>query len=600
MRNIFTFFLVVFIFSGLSAQTECTVKILFSMNKSLPPSYTFKTDPAPEGAKYYWSFGDNTNSDSPSPTHTFRLANTYLVQVKVVTPDGKSCYGEVKSRFEGANIIVAPVILSGKGKVKMPGTNDGCRLLIYLENGTVLAPVEIVPAFEFKDGQYIELAYELVKEKPSGCASGISAKIYKIAEIVVPTVCKLPVNFKKNDAKPVSYTFSTETQPADSKYYWYFGDGGISELATPTYAFKKAGIWVVNLKVVDKNGKVCYGEVKAQFEGETDPSCKFDIVVRPKEGNPGTFQFFAVSPAEIKIWKWNFGDGKYSDQKNPEHTFEKPSIYEVSCTITTAAGCTETRIIKHTVLPVPLATCKGAMNLLLFDPTEKCNGKATIKLLDEMGVEMKEAKYLWSDGRTGSTVDNLCPDKPYSVQAIIEGVCQKNASFTLLSKPLWRVTTTNGKNKFSVISPKDEIEYEWDFGDGKVVKGAEIDYNFENDGLYNVTLKAVSGSNFTEYTQQVEVLKSITGIRNIKKQQLEVYPNPVKDLLMLNFGNAVTGTIVIEIMNIAGQVTYSQELTAEGLNQTVINVKNLKPGIYFLKVINGNNPFADRKFIKAD
>ncbi len=170
----------------------------------------------------------------------------------------------------------------------------------------------------------------------------------------------------------------------------------------------------------------------------------------------------------------------------------------------------------------------------------------------------------------------------------------------MLSKPLWRVTTTNGKNKFSVISPKDGIEYEWDFGDGKVVKGAEIDYNFENDGLYNVTLKAVSGSNFTEYTQQVEVLKSITGIRNIKKQQLEVYPNPVKDLLMLNFGNAVTGTIVIEIMNIAGQVTYSQELTAEGLNQTVINVKNLKPGIYFLKVINGNNPFADRKFIKAD
>ena len=53
-------------------------------------------------------------------------------------------------------------------------------------------------------------------------------------------------------------------------------------------------------------------------------------------------------------------------------------------------------------------------------------------------------------------------------------------------------------------------------------------------------------------------------------------------------------------MNIAGQVTYSQELTAEGFNQTAINVQHLKPGIYFLKVINGNNPFADRKFIKAD
>jgi PKD repeat protein len=170
----------------------------------------------------------------------------------------------------------------------------------------------------------------------------------------------------------------------------------------------------------------------------------------------------------------------------------------------------------------------------------------------------------------------------------------------MLSKPIWRVTTANGQNKFSVISPKDGIEYEWDFGNGKVVKGAEINYTFENDGIYNVTLKAVSGGDFSEYTQQVEVLKSVTSIQNIKMLQLEVYPNPVKDILKINFGNPVEGTILIEILNIAGQVTYSQELTTDGFNQTAINVQHLKPGIYFLKVINGNYPFADRKFIKAD
>ena len=272
MRNIFTFLLVVFTFSGLFAQTECTVKILFSMNKSLAPSYTFKTDPGKDGAKYYWSFGDKTNSDSPSPTHIYKMGDTYLVQVKVVTADGKSCYGEVKARFEGGTNVTTPAILSAKGKVKKTGLNDGCRLLIYLENGTVLAPVEVVPTFEFKDGQYVEFAYELQKEKPSGCTSGVSVKIHRIAEIVVPTVCKVPVNFKKNDAKSVSYTFSTTDQPADSKFYWYFGDGGKSESATPTYIFKKAGTWVINLKVVDKAGKVCYGEVKAQFEGETAPA----------------------------------------------------------------------------------------------------------------------------------------------------------------------------------------------------------------------------------------------------------------------------------------------------------------------------------------
>ena len=139
---------------------------------------------------------------------------------------------------------------------------------------------------------------------------------------------------------------------------------------------------------------------------------------------------------------------------------------------------------------------------MLFDPTEnKCNGKATVKLLDENAIEIKNVKYLWSDGRTGSTAENLCPDKSYTVQAIIEGVCQKNTSFTLLSKPIWRASTVNGKNNFTVISPKEGIKYEWNFGDGKVVAGADINYNFENDGVYNVTLKAVSGNDFSEYTQ---------------------------------------------------------------------------------------------------
>lgn len=676
MRNIFTFLLVCFTFSGLFAQTECAVKILYSMNKSQPPSYTFKVDPVAKDAKYYWSFGDKTNSDSPSPTHTFRVSDTYVVQVKVVTPDGKSCYGEVKARFEGGTTITTPAIISGKGKVKMPGSNEGCKLLIHLENGTVLAPVEIVPAFEFKDGQYVELAYELQKEIPSGCTSGVSAKIHRIAEIIVPTVCKVPVNFTKNDAKPVSYNFSTTEQPADSKFYWYFGDGGMSELASPTYVFKKAETWVINLKVVDKNGKVCYSEIKATFEGETNPplsgrgkvkklevagcdlvivfendilipakiasdfqlregqyveftyekyaekvtnctegtdvkiltikeiqttpACKFDIVVKPKEATPKSFLFYAVSQAEIKTWKWSFGDGQSSELKNPEHSYEKTGVYEVSCTITTAAGCTETRILKHTVLLAPLATCKGAISLLLFDPTEKCNGKATVKLMDEKALEIKDVKYIWSDGRTGSTVENLCPDKPYTVQAIIEGVCQKNTSFTMLSKPVWKVINANGLNKFAVIAPKDGILYEWDFGNRVFLKGAEVEYNFENDGIYNITLKAVRGNDFTEYSQQVEVLKSVTSIRNLKNPDLDIYPNPVKDILKINFGNPVEGSILIEIMNIAGQLVYSQQMTIDGFSQTAINVQQLKPGIYFLRVINGGKPFADRKFIKAD
>lgn len=929
MKTILTFLVVLFSFSGLFAQ-DCSVKIVFSTNKSLPPSYTFKIDQQYTGAKYYWSFGDNTSSELVIPTHTFKAPGSYLVQVKITKADGKICIGELKTQFEGGTTTNTPATLTGKGKVKKSATSDGCSLLITMENNTILAPVEVMPKFEFRDGQYVELKYELLKDVPSGCPTGISAKIYtiaeipntdvcklpitftksttspitytfsteaqpegstyfwtfsdqgksesvspkhvfptsgtytvnlkvinasgkicngefkgtfdggisanpaifsgkgkvinkassngcglviamdngnilvpaewgtnfqliegqylelayefienkvlectigvavkihKVSEIIQPTVCKIPITYTKNSTSPVSYKFKTSTQSEGSTYYWFFGDEGKSSMESPNYTYKKAGTYTVNLKVIDKAGKTCYGEIKATFDGAeaavlaakgkvkklttpgcelgivlengttfiaakmatyflfkegqyveftyekfdqkvttctegtdikifsikeivqnteckayftatnklwSDPAmikkvaftnlstgdikecnwnfgdnktsnelkpvheyaafgeykvclstvtttgckseycaivkvestpvvtCKFDVIIKSKDNAPNTYLFYANSNTEIKTWKWIFGDGKTSDQKNPEHTYSIPGIYEVSCFITTVEGCQETRTIKHTVLNSALSSCKGAINLLLFDPIDnKCSGKATVKLLDEAGKDIANVKYLWSDGRTGSTLENLCPDKPYTVQAIIDGVCQKNTSFTLMSKPIWRATTINGKNSFSVVSPVEGVEYEWNFGNGVFLKGAEVNFDFEADGVYDVNLKAVVGGDFAEFSQQVVVAKSIAETDVINKSELEIYPNPVKEMLKINFINPVEGNILIEVLNLSGQKTYSQQLNSEGFSQASVNLQQLKPGIYFLRITNGEKVIADRKFIKG-
>lgn len=769
MKQTLTFLLALFIFTSLFGQTECRVKIIYSMNKSLPPSYTFKTDPQTEGAKYAWSFGDNTSSDSPSPTHAFKTTDSYAVYVKITGLDGKVCYGELKERFEGGTVAPPPVttILSGKGKVKNMSSGAGCGLVIVLENGNTLVPIEIVPKFLLKEGQYLELGYELLKDKSSGCSAGISAKLDRISEIIVPAVCKVPITFTKNSAVPPSYTFKTDPQPGGAKYAWSFGDGGTSDLASPTHTYQKTGEYLISLKVTDLAGKVCSGELKQTFTVETnlplsgrgkvmkvttsgcelviaienslqlvpaamatnfqlkdgqyveftyqkmvekitackagpdvkiltikeiitvpqckayftatnklwsDPAmlkkmvfsnlstgdikeclwnfgdnttsaelkptheyaafgeykvsltittvsgcksdysttikveglpvvtnCSFDLVVKPKPETLNTFLFYVNTTSEIKTWNWSFGDGQTSDLKNPEHAYEKTGTYEVACTVTTQNGCTVKRTIKQTVLATPLKTCTGAINLTLYDPTDNlCNGKAIVKLLDETGIEITNAKYLWSDGQTTGTVKNLCSDKTYSVQVIIENVCQKSASFTLLSKPIWRASTVDGQNKFTVVSPKEGVNYEWNFGDGKILTGTEVSYNFVKDGTYQVKLNAVAGGDFSQYTQEVVVMNSITGTTIINESELKIYPNPVKELLRINFGNPVEGNLFIDILNTAGQKVYSQQLNADGFNHAGVNIQHLRSGIYFLRITNGKYVIADRKFIKAD
>jgi len=383
---------------------------------------------------------------------------------------------------------------------------------------------------------------------------------------------------------------------------WNFGDNTTSTATSTTHEYATAGEYKVCLIISTVSGcKSDYCTTVKVGTTTTTTGCKFDLIVKPKEATPNSFLFYAVSPVEIKTWKWSFGDGKTSDAKNPEHAYEKTGTYEVTCTVTTAAGCTETRTIKHTVLAAPLATCKGAISLLLFDPTNNmCNGKATVKLLDENAKEIANVKYIWSDGRTGSSIENLCPDKSYTVQAIIDGICQKNTSFTLLSKPIWRASTINGQNNFTVVEPKEGVQYEWNFGNGTTLKGAEVNYDFEKDGVYNVKLTATSGADFSEFSQQVVVLKSITGTDIINKSEVQIFPNPVKEMLNINFGNPVQNQLLIEINSISGQKTYSQQLNNEGFNQASINVQALNPGIYFIRITDGSHLIAERKFIKTN
>ena len=40
----------------------------------------------------------------------------------------------------------------------------------------------------------------------------------------------------------------------------------------------------------------------------------------------------------MSTWKWNFGDGKYSTEKSPTHTYSAAGTYTVKLTATNAAG----------------------------------------------------------------------------------------------------------------------------------------------------------------------------------------------------------------------------------------------------------------------
>ena len=60
---------------------------------------------------------------------------------------------------------------------------------------------------------------------------------------------------------------------------------------------------------------------------------------------PGTIQFFDNSVSgyandPITLWNWSFGDGTYSTEEDPGHSYTLPFNYPVTLTVTTSGGCT--------------------------------------------------------------------------------------------------------------------------------------------------------------------------------------------------------------------------------------------------------------------
>ena len=78
--------------------------------------------------------------------------------------------------------------------------------------------------------------------------------------------------------------------------------------------------------------------------------------------------------------------------------------------------------------------------------------------------------------------------------------------------------------------------------------------------------------------------------------ELQVYPNPVSDRLMLNIPSVKTGNVSLIVNDICGNtiLVQSQKLST-GMSSVELNVESLKPGTYMLKIIAADGSMMNKK-----
>ncbi len=575
-------------------------EVLHAATDSVTRKVKFINQSSGDIRECHWSFSDGTTSRDKNPEHIFPAAGEFKVCLSILTTDG--CKSEYCTIVKISNPVTVPVIYTGKGTVVDKTGLDGCGLLILMNDGKVLLPLMIIPRFELKPGQRLELAWEIVRNTATICMAGIPVRIHKIAELP-PDTCKAYFTATNQLWSDLSMmrrmVFANLSEGNLRECTWTFGDGTTSHEKRPVHEYKAYGEYNVCLEIVTTQGcRSTYCDTVVV----QDPGCSFELVIKRKDPAALAYAFFAVSRSDVEAVKWDFGDGATADTLNPVHTYENPGTYEVTCTLVTVSGCKATHSRKLTIPAPPLPLCPGAINLLLFDPygpLTVCNGKAIVTLLDESGEPYKEATYSWSDGTKGDTARGLCPNKPYTVHALISGVCQKHTSFAFLTTPQWRMTYNGDKCSFSVISPSDSIVYRWNFGDGQEAFGATVDYDFKSAGRYNVTLTAISGNSMAESTQEVTVMNNTTSAGKTALSGFTLFPNPVNEVLTIDWGLPVTGDLLIEITDMKGLNAGIHRIPAGDFRRLELPVGHLSEGIYLVKITAGNTRFKTQKFVRS-
>ncbi len=177
----------------------------------------------------------------------------------------------------------------------------------------------------------------------------------------------------------------------------------------------------------------------------------------------------------------------------------------------------------------------------------------------------------------------ICVDTSLSEYVSIEGV--SDASFTY---------TRAGSVYSFVPSINSYKTYTWDFGDGSSVSNdvsPSHDFASSEGKSIDVSLEITTENDCLSDSSENLKMPKFSSVEILRSLGLEIYPNPVRDILTVQNTRGISGLITVQ--TIEGKL-----LTTEKMNgaNTMLNLSSLESGVYIFKIIVDNKETSVRLF----
>lgn len=155
------------------------------------------------------------------------------------------------------------------------------------------------------------------------------------------------------DCEDFSVDFTNSSTGAD-EYLWDFGDGTTSTEFEPSHLYADTGSYLVML--IANPGYSCSDTFYATINIFNTLTAEFNFTAACTN-DPVLFNDLSISTeaGEIISWYWDFGDGTFSTDANPEHYYTTGGTYTVILTVETDKGCISEYSITLTIASGPIA-----------------------------------------------------------------------------------------------------------------------------------------------------------------------------------------------------------------------------------------------------
>jgi beta-glucanase (GH16 family) len=179
---------------------------------------------------------------------------------------------------------------------------------------------------------------------------------------------------------------------------------------------------------------------------------------------------------------------------------------------------------------------------------------------------------------------NFTIDENSAAQTVVGTVTATEADGDLNSLT-YSITAGNTNDVFAIDNTTGEIT---------VKKSTEMDY--ETTPEFTLTVEVSDGTNIDTAIVTIALNNLIeTSIDDLQLNKLDIYPNPSNGIVTIDFSNSANKMINIELININGQILYSENFEITNSTKT-IDLSSYSNGIYFM-LLKSNDSFIKRKIV---